>query len=101
MRGIEPRIEHGLDPNVGSVASVFMSRSDAAVAERVPVEFADQLALAVGGDIYSEYRDVQTTDRWQRLANDGARLQRLLWASTSTKDPAAPDTLYVSGFAAR
>ena len=100
LRGIEKRIDEGLDPVVGSVASVFMSRWDAAVAQQVPEHRLNGLALAVGRDIYRAYREVQNSERWQRLANNGARMQRLLWASTSTKDPHAPDTLYVRGLAA-
>ena len=94
-RGVDRRIEAGLDPAVGSVASVFMSRWDAAVMKTVPDELRDRLALAVGLKTYKAYRDFMSSDRWQRLANSGARMQRLLWASTSTKDPKAPDTLYV------
>jgi transaldolase len=100
LRGIERRVDAGLDPTVGSVASVFMSRWDKAVADRVPAELRDRLALAVGGATYRAYRELQASERWQRLEGQGARLQRLLWASTSTKDPAAPDTLYVAGLAA-
>ncbi len=100
MRGIERRIEMELNPAVGSVASVFMSRWDKAVAGKVPEELGGQLALAVGKDTYRAYRQLQDSDRWQRLAGEGARLQRLLWASTSTKDPTAPDDLYVHGLAA-
>jgi transaldolase len=100
LRGIGRRIRQGLDPAVGSVASVFMSRWDTAVADRVPADLRDRLALAVGQDTYRAYRQLQDSDRWQRLAGQGARLQRLLWASTSTKDPDAPDTLYVQGLAA-
>jgi len=96
MRGVERRIAAGLNPVVGSVASVFMSRWDAAVLEQVPHELADTLALAVGLKTYQAYRDVMDSDRWQRLKSDGARMQRLLWASTSTKDPNAPDDLYLS-----
>ncbi len=95
MRGVERRIEAGLDPVVGSVASVFMSRWDAAVMNEVPEHLRDRLALAVGLKTYQAYRELMNSDRWQRLANSGARMQRLLWASTSTKDPEAPDTLYV------
>lgn len=95
MRGLERRIESGLSPVVGSVASVFMSRWDAAVIDDVPEELKDTLALAVGLKTYQAYREVMDSDRWQRLKNSGARMQRLLWASTSTKDPTAPDTLYV------
>ena len=100
LKGVERRIADGLDPAVGSVASVFMSRWDTAVARQVPADLADKLALAVGLDIYRAYRALMSSDRFQRLENDGARMQRLLWASTSTKDPAAPDTLYVHGLAA-
>jgi transaldolase len=85
---------------VGSVASVFMSRWDVAVAGQVPADLADKLALAVGLDVYRGYREVLSSGRALRLENAGARMQRLLWASTSTKDPAAPDTLYVQGLAA-
>jgi transaldolase len=100
LRGVEQRIATGLDPAVGSVASVFMSRWDTAVAEEVPAELADKLGLAVGLDVYRAYRRLMNSDRFQRLENDGARMQRLLWASTRTKDPAASDTLYVHGLAA-
>ncbi len=100
LKGVERRIADGLDPAVGSVASVSMSRWDTAVARQVPADLADKLALAVGLDIYRAYRALMSSDRFQRLENDGARMQRLLWASTSTKDPAAPDTLYVHGLAA-
>ena len=100
LKGVERRIADGLDPAVGSVASMFMSRWDVAVAKQVPADLADKLALAVGLDIYRAYRRLMSSDRFQRLENEGARMQRLLWASTSTKDPAAPDTLYVHGLAA-
>jgi transaldolase len=100
LKGVERRIADGLDPAVGSVASVFMSRWDVAVAKQVPSDLADQLALAVGLDVYRAYRALMSSDRFQRLENAGARMQRLLWASTSTKDPDAPDTLYVHGLAA-
>ena len=100
LRGVERRIANGLDPAVGSVASVFMSRWDTAVAKEVPADLAGKLALAVGLDVYRAYRRLMSSDRFQRLENEGARMQRLLWASTSTKDPAAPDTLYVHGLAA-
>jgi transaldolase len=95
MRGVERRIAAGLNPVVGSVASVFMSRWDAAVLEQVPDELKDTLALAVGLKTYQAYRELMDSDRWQRLKNSGARMQRLLWASTSTKDPNAPDDLYL------
>lgn len=100
LDGIERRVADGLNPVVGSVASVFMSRWDRAVADRVPAELHNKLALAVGLDVYRAYRQLMDSDRFQRLKNVGARMQRLLWASTSTKDPAAPDTLYVHGLAA-
>ena len=100
LKGVERRVADGLNPDVGSVASVFMSRWDTAVAKQVPAELQGKLALAVGLDVYRAYRRLMDSDRFQRLENVGARMQRLLWASTSTKDPAAPDTLYVHGLAA-
>ena len=100
LRGIERRVAAGLHPRVGSVASVFMSRWDKAVSPLVPAALQNRLALAVGRDIYRAYRRLMDSDRWQRLENAGARTQRLLWASTSTKDPSAPDTFYVHGFSA-
>jgi len=100
LRGVERRIAEGLDPAVGSVASVFMSRWDTAVAKQVPADLVDKLALAVGLDVYRTYRQLMASDRFQRLENNGAKMQRLLWASTKTKDPAASDTLYVHGLAA-
>ena len=100
MRGIERRIEAQQDPVVGSVASVFMSRWDVAVQDEVPANLRDRLALAVGLQIYQAYRELMDSDRWQRLENAGARLQRLLWASTSTKDPKAPDDLYIQALGA-
>ncbi|HET7743850.1 MAG TPA: transaldolase [Gaiellaceae bacterium] len=95
MRGVERRIEAGLNPVVGSVASVFMSRWDVAVLDEVPAELRDTLALAIGQKTYAAYRELLDSDRWQKLKNQGARAQRLLWASTSTKDPKAPDDLYL------
>jgi transaldolase len=100
LDGVERRVSQGLDPVVGSVASLFMSRWDVAVAEQVPGELKDKLALAVGLDAYRAYRQILDSPRAQRLENSGARMQRLLWASTSTKDPQAPDTLYVQGLSA-
>ena len=100
LAGVERRLADGLDPAMGSVASVFMSRWDAAVAKQVPANLVDQLGLAVGLEIYRAYRQLMSSDRVQRLQNDGARMQRLLWASTKTKDPTASDTLYVHGLAA-
>src|SRR6516225_7499200 len=100
LTGVERRIANGLDPAVGSVASVFMSRWDTAVARDVPADLVDKLALTVGLDVYRAYRALMSSDRFQGLENAGARMQRLLWASTKTKDPAASDTLYVHGLAA-
>ena len=95
MRGIERRIEAQQNPIVGSVASVFMSRWDVAVQNEVPEHLRDRLAVAVGLQVYRAYRELMDSERWQRLKNSGARMQRLLWASTSTKDPKAPDDLYL------
>ena len=100
LDGVERRVAAGLDPAVGSVASVFMSRWDVAVATKVPADLVDKLGLAVGLDVYRAYRELMRSDRVQRLENEGTRMQRLLWASTKTKDPAASDTLYVHGLAA-
>jgi transaldolase len=100
LKGIERRVADGLNPGVASVASVFMSRWDKAVFNQVPTDLRDKLALAVGLDVYRAYRQLMDSDRFQRLENVGARMQRLLWASTGTKDPAASDTLYVQGLAA-
>jgi transaldolase len=99
MRGIERRIEAGLDPAVASVASIFMSRWDVAVADQVSGELHNRLGVAVGGRAYVAYRELLQSNRWLRLMNEGARPQRLLWASTGTKDPNASDTLYIEAFA--
>jgi transaldolase len=100
LRGVERRVASGIDPNVGCVASVFVSRWDTAVATSVPEELHNQLGLAVAHDTYHAYCDLMASARFERLANAGARVQRLLWASTKTKDPAASDTLYVNGLVA-
>jgi transaldolase len=100
VRGIERRVAAGLDPAVGSVASVFVSRWDGAVANQVPAELKNRLGIAVSARTYRAYRDLLESDRWQRLANEGAIPQRLLFASTGTKDPDASDTLYVEALAA-
>ncbi len=100
MKGLERRVEAGLSPDVRSVASVFISRWDKAVMDKVPDALRDKLGIAVGKGCYKAYRDVLNADRWQRLESLGARPQRLLFASTSTKDPKAPDTMYVQAFAA-
>jgi transaldolase len=100
LRGVERRLAAGLDPAVGSVASVFISRWDVAVAHSVPAELRDHLGLAIGLDVYRSYRQILDGERFQALANAGVRPQRVLWASTGTKDPTASDTLYVHGLAA-
>jgi transaldolase len=100
MRGLERRIAAGLSPDVRSVASVFLSRWDGATMDKVPDQLRDKLGIAVGQQVYKAYRDILASDRWQRLANFGARPQRLLFASTGTKDPKAPDVLYIEALAA-
>ena len=100
MRGLERRVAAGLSPDVRSVASVFLSRWDGATMNKVPQSLRDTLGIAVGQQVYKAYRDVVDSDRWQRLANFGARPQRLLFASTGTKDPKASDVLYVDALAA-
>jgi transaldolase len=100
LRGIERRIDAGLQPNIGSVASVFVSRWDAAVAGKVPVALNNRLGIAVAKRTYKAYRDLLGSPRWERIYNAGARPQRLLWASTGTKDPKAPDVMYIKALAA-
>ena len=100
MRGIERRIEAGLPPDVGSVASVFISRWDVAVAGKVPEALNNQLGIAVAKRTYKAYLDLLSSPRWMRAYNAGARPQRLLWASTGTKDPKASATLYITALAA-
>jgi transaldolase len=100
LRGVERRIERGLLPSVGSVASLFISRWDVAVADKVPEALRDQLGIAVAKRAYKAYCRMLASPRWQRALNFGARPQRLLWASTGTKDPKASDTLYVKSLAA-
>ena len=100
LRGIERRVAAGLPPDVGSVASVFISRWDAAVKDRVPEALRNQLGIAIAKRTYKAYRALLDSPRWQRVFNEGARPQRLLWASTGTKDPAASDILYVKALAA-
>jgi transaldolase len=100
LRGIERRVEAGLDPRVGSVASLFVSRWDVAVAGKVPAALEEKLGIAMARRTYKAYRDLLASDRWLRLLNAGARSQRLLWASTGTKDPKASDVLYVKSLAA-
>jgi transaldolase len=100
LRGIERRIAAGLNPNVGSVASLFVSRWDVAVADTVPSELRNQLGIAIARETYESYRGLLDSPRSQRILNAGARAQRLLFASTGTKDPQASDTLYVQALAA-
>ena len=100
IRGLERRVAAGLQAEIGSVASVFISRWDAAVKDRVPEALRNQLGIAIAKRTYKAYRALLGSARWQRVFNDGARPQRLLWASTGTKDPAASDVLYVKALAA-
>ena len=99
LRGIERRIAVGLNPDVGSVASLFVSRWDVAVAEKVPSALSNKLGIAIAGDAYYKYRTLLDSSGWQRILNAGARSQRLLWASTGTKDPHASNILYVEALA--
>ncbi len=100
LRGIERRIQDGRDPVVSSVASLFVSRWDKAIADTAPEHLHNTLGIAVSRDAYRAYRELLASERWQKLAAAGAQPQRLLWASTSAKDPKAPDTLYVAALAA-
>jgi transaldolase len=100
LRGIERRLVARLDPHVTSVASLFVSRWDKAVSDKVPADLRNRLGIAIGQRTYRAYRDLLASSRWRALAAAGARPQRLLWASTGTKDPRAPDTLYVEALAA-
>jgi transaldolase len=100
IRGIERRVRAGLNPHVGSVASVFVSRWDVAIGAKTPEKMHNRLGIAMAKRIYKAYRELLASDRWQGLLNMGARSQRLLWASTGTKDPKAPDVLYVKSLAA-
>jgi transaldolase len=99
MRGVERRMAAGLNPDVGSVASLFVSRWDVAVAQKLPEILRNQLGIAIAKDAYEMYRTLLDSARWQRIENAGARPQRLLWASTGTKDPNASNTLYVQALA--
>ncbi len=100
LRGVERRIDAGLKPNVPSVASLFVSRWDAAVIGKVPDPLSNQLGIAIARRTYKAYRTLLDSPRWQRAFNAGARPQRLLWASTGTKDPKASDVLYIKALAA-
>jgi transaldolase len=100
LRGVERRIEAGLNPNIGSVASLFVSRWDVAVAGKVPAALDNKLGIAIAQEAYKAYSELLESARWRRAFNAGARPQRLLFASTGTKDPQAPDVLYVQGLVA-
>jgi len=100
LRGIERRLEAGLNPNIGSVASVFVSRWDAAIKDKITGGLRNQLGIAIAKRTYKAARVLLTSPQWQRVYNAGARPQRLLWASTGTKDPLASDILYVRALAA-
>jgi transaldolase len=100
LRGVERRIEAGLNPNIASVASLFISRWDVAVAGKVPAALDNKLGIAVAGETYKVYSQLLQSARWRRAQNAGARPQRLLFASTGTKDPKASDVLYVKGLIA-
>jgi transaldolase len=100
LRGIERRIAAGLDPKVRSVASMFISRWDKAVMGKAPKELQDRLGIAIAKRTYKAYRDLLVSPRWKKAIDAGAQPQRLLWASTGTKDPAASDILYVKALAA-
>ncbi|MEO7337039.1 MAG: transaldolase, partial [Caldimonas sp.] len=100
MRGIERRIAAGMSPVVESVASLFVSRWDVAVKDQVPVEYRNRLGIAIARRTYKAYRELLASARWKKLASAGAHPQRMLWASTGTKDPAARDTLYLEALAA-
>jgi transaldolase len=100
LRGIERRIAAGLDPNAGSVASIFVSRWDVAANAKVPPQLRNRLGVAIAKRAYQAYRELLASPRWQQLAVAGARPQRLLWASAGTKDPDVSDTLYIESLAA-
>src|SRR5262249_45034652 len=99
LRGVERRIEAGLNPAVPSAPSLFVSRWDVAVSGKVPDELTNRLGIAVAQRTYKAYRELLASARFHRVANAGARPQRLLWASTGTKDPKAADTLYIKALA--
>jgi transaldolase len=100
LRGLERRHEAGLDLDIASVASVFISRWDVKVADKVPADLHNKLGFAVCAQIYAKYRELIDSPRVQRLQNAGARVQRLLWASTGTKDPNASDVMYIENLIA-
>jgi len=101
LKGLERRVEKGASPDVASVASLFVSRWDAATAAKLPDHLRNRLGIAVAQRTFKAYRELLATERWQRLAGAGARPQRVLWASTSAKDPTLPDTYYVTALAAK
>jgi transaldolase len=100
LRGIERRIAAGLDPRVSSVASLFVSRWDRAVSDKVPGELRNRLGIAIAARTYRAHGELLASKRWRDLEAAGARKQRMLWASTGTKDPKAPAGLYVEALAA-
>ena len=100
MRGIERRLQARRDPRVASVASIFVSRWDKAVADKVPEDLRNRLGIAIGGRSYRAYRELLRSPRWKALEEAGALPQKLLWASTGAKDPKAPETMYVTALAA-
>ncbi len=100
LRAIERRIARGLDPRVASVASLFVSRWDKAAGDKLPAELRNRLGITIAARTYRAYRELLASPRWRALAAAGARPQRLLWASTGTKDPGASDTLYIEALAA-
>jgi transaldolase len=100
LRGIERRLDEGLNPSVGSVGSVFISRWDGAVAGKVPENLKNKLGIALAQRTYKAARELLISPRWQRVYNAGAKPQRLLWASTGTKDPQVSEILYIKALAA-
>ena len=100
MRGLERRIAAGLDPRINSVASLFVSRWDKAVSDKVPAELRNHLGIAIAQRTYRAHCELIASKRWRDLEAAGARKQRMLWASTGTKDPKAPAGLYVEALAA-
>jgi transaldolase len=99
-RGIKRRIDAGLDPKIASVASIFVSRWDKAVMDKVPAALRNRLGIAISGQIYRAYRERLASAGWRKLAEAGASPQRLLWASTGTKDPQLPQSYYIEALAA-
>ncbi len=100
LRGIEQRVQAGRSAHVPSVASLFVSRWDGPTASRLPAELANRLGIAIAQRTFQVYREILASDRWRRLAQAGAQPQRLLWASTGTKDPALPTGYYLTALAA-